>query len=262
MKSQMFAIIKKDLQGITTNKRMFSTLLAVPLVLSVFIPTVFILVLHFAPDESVNLQKLLEMLPINELEEDLSLSIIGLVLNYILPIFFLIIPIMAATVMSATSFVGEKEKQTLETLLYSPLSLKEIFRSKVLASFLLSMFVSAISFVAMLLVVEAETKLTTGGFILPDMKWALILILVSPAISLIAITLIVRGSAKAQSVEDAQQRAVFLLLPVLLLLVSQFTGVLFVNVWILLALGIVCALLALWLLRKSMDDFQYEVLLK
>ena len=66
-----------------------------------------------------------------------------------MPLYFLIIPIMAATVMSATSFVGEKEKQTLETLLYCPLSLKQIFRAKVLASFLLSMLVSGISFVAM-----------------------------------------------------------------------------------------------------------------
>ena len=50
----------------------------------------------------------------------------------------------------------EKEKRTLETLLYCPLSLRKIFQAKVLASFLLSMTVSLFSFAAMLLVMETE----------------------------------------------------------------------------------------------------------
>lgn len=41
----------------------------------------------------------------------------------------LMIPVMASSVMAASSFVGEKEKHTLETLLYSPLSLKQLFQS-------------------------------------------------------------------------------------------------------------------------------------
>ena len=262
MTQPMTAIIKKDIQSITANRRMFSTLLIVPIMLSVFIPTVFILVFHFVPQESNDLEQLLRLLPAAFEGGDLSRNVIYLLLNFILPVFFLIIPIMAATVMSATSFVGEKEKKTLETLLYCPLSLKQIFRSKVLASFLLSMLVSGISFVVMLAVLETKAMLITGGFVLPDVKWALILLLVSPAISLIAITLIVRGSAKSQSMEDAQQHALFLLLPVLGLLISQFTGVLFVSAFLLLGLGLVCALLAAWLLQRSVKGFRYETLLK
>ena len=52
-----------------------------------------------------------------------------------------------------------------------------------------------------------------GHFLLPGISWLIILLLVSPAISLIAVTLIVRGSAKAQSVEESQQSAVFLVIP-------------------------------------------------
>ena len=262
MTQQMTAIMKKDLRSITSNKWMFSTLLVVPITLSVILPTIFILVFHFAPQTGGDFEQLLKLLPAPLTDGDLSQNVIYLLLNYIMSLYFLIIPIMAAAVMSATSFVGEKEKQTLETLLYCPLSLKQIFRAKVLASFLLSMLVSGISFAAMVVVLETETMLITGSFVFPDAKWALILLLVSPAVSLIAITLIVRGSAKSQSVEDAQQRAVFLLLPVILLLVSQFTGVLFVSAWILLGLGLVCGLLAAWLLQKCMNGFQYETLLK
>ena len=88
------------------------------------------------------------------------------------------------------------------------------------------------------------------------------MLLISPAISLIAITLIVRGSAKAQSVEESQQGAVFLILPIILLVVGQFTGILLISFWILLGLGIVCALLAWLLLKKSMGRFTYEMLLR
>lgn len=259
---EMRAIIKKDISGITANKRMFPALLIVPFVLMVFVPTIFILILHFAPDEMGDLEKLLEMIPLENREGNLNTMVIALLLNYILPVFFLIIPVMVSSIMAASSFIGEKEKRTLETLLYCPLSLKQIFQAKVMASFLLSMLVSLFSFVVMLLVVEIEVYITIGGLILPGIQWLFILLLVSPSITMIAITLIVRMSAKAQSVEEAQQGAVFLLLPILMLIVGQFTGVLMLNIWILLGLGVACAILAFVLLKKCMSRFQYELLLK
>lgn len=262
MNTQMAAIIKKDIQSITSNKRMFTTLLVVPLVLTIFLPSVFILVLYFVPEEGKELLDLLKMLPLSVPGDNLLQNMIWLILNHILPVFFLMIPIMASSVMSAAAFVGEKEKRTLETLLYCPLSLKQIFRSKVIASFLISMIISGISFAGMLVVIEALTYATTSGFVFPDIKWLAILLLIAPAISLIAITLIVQMSAKAQSVEDAQQGAVFLLIPVLLLIIGQFTGILLINTWILLAIGALCALVAMLFLKKSMNHFQYEALLK
>lgn len=160
--------------------------------------------------------------------------------------------------MAATSFTGEKEKHTLETLLYCPLSLKEIFRAKVLASFILSMLVSLISFAIMLIVLETEMFFIADHLLIPDFNWLIILLLVSPAISMIAITLIVRVSVKSQSVEDAQQRAAFLVLPIVLLIVGQLAGVLLIDLWILLILGCVFAVIALILLKKAMGKFSYE----
>ena len=101
-----------------------------------------------------------------------------------------------------------------------------------------------------------------GFFLLPDAKWLLIMLLVSPAVSLVAIIMIVRTSAKAQSMEDAQQGAVFLLLPVLFLVAGQFTGILLVNGWILFGIGVVCALAAALLFKRAIGNFRYELLLK
>ncbi len=260
--AMQIAIIKKDLQGLIFNKRLFPPLLIVPFVFTIVIPTIFIFIIHFAPEEAVELQELLDLLPLSERSDNIQRLLTGLVFNHILPVFFMIIPIMAATIMAASSFAGEKEKRTLETLLYCPLTLKQIFQSKVLASFILSMLVSFGSFLIMILVIETETLLITGSLMPLNMNWLIIMALVSPAISLMAITLIVRGSAKAQTMEESQQRAIFLIFPVLLLVIGQFTGVLLINAWLLLALGAVFALIAGLLMKGCIRKLNYEILLK
>lgn len=68
-------------------------------------------------------------------------------------------------------------------------------------------------------------------------------------------------SAKARSVEDAQQGAVFLILPVILLIAGQFTGILLVDFYILLLLSIISAAVAWLLLHKAMGTLHYEELL-
>lgn len=256
------ALIRKDIRAITANRRLFSALLIVHLVMTVLLPTVLICVIAFAPLESEELQSLATLLPANLPTAELRETVVDLVFNSMLPLFFLMIPIMAASVMAASSFVGEKEKRTLETLLYCPMSLRQIFYAKILAAFLLSMAVSLLSFVAMLFVVEAESFFLMEHLILPNINWIVLLLLVSPAVSLLAITLIVQGSAKAQTVEEAQQRGVFLVLPVILLAAAQFSGLLLLSIWIFLIFGILCAAAAIWMMRRSYKHFTYETLLK
>ena len=242
------------------SKKIFA-LLQVTVDYFLLLPSIFVITIHFVPDDP-DITKLLSLLPETARMESLELTLSGMILNYILPIFFLIIPIMTASIMAASAFVGEKERHTLETLLYCPLTLKQIFQAKVWASFLLSMLVSVISFAAMFLVIETELFFLAGRLLIPSVSWLVVILLLSPAISLIAITLIVRGSAKAQSVEESQQAAVFLILPVILPIAGQFTGVFLMNVWILLGLGVICAILAWFLLQKSMGRFTYEKLLQ
>lgn len=261
MNTALRAIIKKDFHAVTSNRRLFSAMLIVPVVLAVFLPSVFILTLHFAP-KGGNFQSLSQLLPPEMQTGSFEQNVLNLLLNNIFPLFFLIIPIMISSIMAASSFVGEKERHTLETLLYCPLSLNQIFFAKVTAAFLASTLVSLISFAAMGIVVEIEVFLTLGNFWLPGIGWLPLLLLVAPAVSMISITLIVRGSAKAKSVEESQQSAVFLVLPIILLVVGQFTGMMFLSSWLLLLLGGLCAILAWILLRKAMAKFSYERLLK
>ena len=261
MNAAMYAIIKKDFRGVAANRRLFPALFLVPSLLAVVLPSIFVIAVHFTPDDP-DILKLLALVPQAAPGQSLELTLWGLLLNSILPAFFLVIPVMASSITAASAFVGEKERHTLETLLYCPLTLRQIFQAKVLASFLVSMVVSLLSFAAMFLVVEGEVFFLAGQALRPSVNWLAVLLLVSPAVSLIAVTLIVRGSAKAQSVEESQQAAVFLILPLLLLVIGQFAGLFLMSFWLLLGLGLLCGALAWILLRKSMGRFTYERLLQ
>ena len=262
MNARQLAVIKKDIRGVTLNKQVFAVLLIVPLALTIVLPSIFVLVTAFAPDAASDFQKILDMLPADHGARSQQQRIFGLILNNIMPVFFLMIPIMASSVMAASSFVGEKEKHTLETLLYSPLSLKQMFQAKILAGFSVGMMVSYISFAAMMLVLELEVFLLTGKAILPSSSWLAIMLLIAPAISIIAIAVTVRSSAKAQTIEEAQQRAVFLVFPILALLIGQFTGILLISAGLLWGVGAVLAALDVLLMRGAAGSFTYEKLLR
>ena len=262
MNAQQFALIKKDIRSIISNKQVLMVMLMVPLALSIVLPSIIVFVTVLVPGSVSDFQKLLEMLPVPAGEYNQEQMVLGLVLNKIMPAFFLIIPVMASSVMAASSFVGEKEKHTLETLLYSPLSIKQLFQSKILAGFSVGMMVSYISFAVMMLVLEIEMLFLTGNVLMPDIGWIIIMLFIAPAVSIVAIAVTVRGSAKAQTMEEAQQRAVFLIFPILALVIGQFTGVILVNSGLLLGLGIILVVLDVLLMRGAASKFTYEKLLK
>lgn len=262
MKPNQIALIKKDIRSITSNKRLLSVLIIVPLMMTIVLPVIFLLAVHLAPESNSDFEQMLKLLPASALSGTMEEAVTGLILNSVMPIFFIMIPIMAASVMAASSFVGEKEKRTLETLLYCPLSLKQIFQTKILASFIMSMAVTFLSFAAMLAVVEILLLVLSKTVFIPALSWVVIMLLISPAVSLIAITLIVRGSAKAQTIEESQQHSSFLVLPIVLLVAGQFTGIVLINGWVLLGLGAVLAAVAIILVRAALGRFTYEELLK
>jgi ABC-type Na+ efflux pump permease subunit len=261
--AMQMALVKKDIRSMTANKQLVIALLIVPLFMAVVLPSILILTVALSPVDSADFQEFLVLLPEEMIGSDVRESLIRVMLDNMVSMFFLMIPILAATVMAASSFVGEKEKRTLETLLYCPLSLRQIFSAKIIASFAVSQFVSLVSFAVMTLVIQTEIWFLTGSLILPGLNWLVLMLLVSPALSLVAITLIVRGSAKAKSMEESQTKSIFLIMPILFLAIAQFSGAVMVNtVWLLLALGIICAAIGLILLRRASANFHYERLLQ
>ncbi|MDT2571847.1 ABC transporter permease subunit [Enterococcus raffinosus] len=262
--SRQKAVMSKDIRGITENKRYFSVLTILPLIFSVAFPAMMLLTVLLSPTDSSSFTEMARILPdfqkLNQ--EQLVYELLSLMVNNVIPIFFLIIPIMTASVMAASSFVGEKEKRTLETLFYSPLSIREIFQAKVYASFFVGILITYASFLLTVIVVEVVVYIFKGILLPFSLNWLWVMLLIVPAITIISIVLIVKGSAKSMTIEESQQKAAFLILPLALLLVGQFTGILVFGGWVVVSIGLVLLGIALLLLRYAMSGFTYERLLE
>lgn len=89
MREAMFAIIKKDFRGITGNRRLFTTLMITPLILTTVLPSIFLCTIHFVPDDP-DIQNFLKLLPKQAHSETIEQTLAQMLLNYMLPLFFLI----------------------------------------------------------------------------------------------------------------------------------------------------------------------------
>jgi len=260
--SKQRALIAKDLRFAKETKGNIASIIIVSLVFCVVIPSVIIIAMHFNPDGMNELDGLLALLGDMFGEIDTNMVLLSFLLNNIIPLFFLMIPVIATTTMATSSFIGEKEKRTLETLLYSPISLRQIFSSKVLAAFFLSMIVTVTAFILYLAVSQVLMHFLFGQFILPGINWFLIVLVIAPVISLLAVTITCKISAKAQTMEEAFQKAGLLTIPIILFAASQVTGLMIISTWVLLGVGIVIGIVAYVLMQSALRSFKYETLLK
>jgi len=255
-------LIRKELKDVIVEKgKFFTNYMLVPLIMAVGIPVMFVLMVIFMED-GAQLEQIMALIPNPGGVEHGDFAIINLIFDNVLPMFFLMIPSMISAAMTASSFTGEKERRTLETLLYSPMSLREIFNAKIIGAFLLSMLVTAISFVTMVLVLGLLVWFMLGVVLVPGLTWLIILGLVTPAFAFIGIVFQVKFSATAKNSQEAFQRSALLILPLMMLFVAQSAGILMVNVWMLLAVGLGLAIIAWVLMRTAFRKFTYEELLK
>ena len=131
-------------------------MLVIPFLLGVVAPCLMIILVGFGNyKEMENLQIVMDMiekLKDTVLYEDiqsystLNQKMVYVLVTYLFTPFFLVIPIMASSVVAANSFVGEKERKTLESLLLSPIDMLSLFIGKVLSAFIPAMVITLIMF--------------------------------------------------------------------------------------------------------------------
>ena len=174
---------------------------------------------------------------------------------------FLLIPVMCASIMGASSFVGEKEHKTLESLMYTPLSLRELFVAKVAGTVLVSYLTALVTVIAFGIVVDIGGLVYFGHLIFPNLKWLILIFWVTPGVTVLGVAFMVRVSAKANTFQDAQQMAAFVVLPILLLVGGQATGLFLLDEPILLGVGLLIAVIDFFLLRGASRGYVPEKLL-
>lgn len=236
------AVVKKDFSEVWNSKMVRSTMLIVPLLMVIILPVMFLVVIYNMPLNQINgIDQMMKLLPKEAQGLNVRQSMFYLMTNLICPMFFLMIPLMSASVSAACSFVGEKERGTLETLVLTPLSLKQIFKAKVTGCIVLSAITTAVSFVAFAIVISVGDILLGMQFFL-NWNWLVLLFLLAPAITVFGVIFMVLVSGKSKNYMESIQTSGYIVLPVVLIFVGQLTGLFQLSALTLLFISIGVAL--------------------
>lgn len=259
------AVIKKDLRETMASKSAKAAMLVLPIMMAMFLPGVFTALTYLAPGEmsSDDFGGMLAMMDVDTTILDAVRMGYYFMMNYMMPMFFVLIPVMTASIVSGSSIVGERERRTLATLLYTPLTVGQMFAAKVLGALAAALFVTLVAFGCYLAVAIVGSVLVYGGFVLNVGIWLTMLLVVAPSVSMVGITLMVLASARAHTFQEAQQYSALLMVPtMLLMMLPQITGLFLFNWPQLLALGMAYLVIGLVLLKLSSARFTAEKLLK
>jgi ABC-type Na+ efflux pump permease subunit len=261
----IWAIVRKDVRVALQNKGVSIPLIVVPVLMLGGMPAVaaFAPALQSIPGAPfAGLDGFLEQMPaglrvalagLNETQ-----AMVVLVLKYFMAAMYLIVPLMVASVIAADSFAGEKERKTLEALLYTPTTDREILLAKMLGAWLPAVAIAWIGFVIYCTVADLAAWPTMGCLILPNLMWFVLALWVAPAVAATGLGVTVLVSARAETFQEAYQLGGVVVVPILVLVVGQATGLMVFSVGLVLLLGLVFWLVDAALLWFGSRAFQRD----
>lgn len=239
------AVAQKDLTVVFRSKMVVLPMIVLPVMLQVILPGMIGLGAIFAQDMLVSeMQDLEQMLAI--MPEALTRQFAGmepaqvfltLMLVYGFAPLFLIVPMMVASVIAADSFVGERERKTLEALLYTPLTDRELLVAKMLAAWLAAVVIGLGAFVLYALVANGVGWPLMGRIYFPNMMWIVLVLWVAPAVAGLGLGVTVLLSTRVNTFQEAYQLGAIVVLPIVALVVGQFAGIIYLSAGLALALG-------------------------
>ncbi|TVR73997.1 MAG: hypothetical protein EA415_06615 [Sphaerobacteraceae bacterium] len=265
----IWAIVGKDIMVVRRSKAVMLPIILVPLLLLVIAPVAIIFAAQnetAARDTLEEMNRFIEQMPagmreaVDARETDAEKMIVMMIIYMMAPL-YLIVPLLVATVMAADSFAGEKERKTLEALLYAPMPDRELLIAKILSSWIPAVSVGLIGFIAYGLTVNVVAWPVMGEIFFPTGMWILLALWVTPAIAAMAQGVMVLVSSRVSTFQEAYQLGGMIVLPVVLLIVGQAAGVVYFSLWLVVLLGAVIWIVNAFLFKLAADRFQRERLL-
>ncbi len=250
------AIAEKDLAEVLKNRIAVSGAIVLSIVFAIIFPLLItqLPVLTQGSGDQMSVEELIRIIPV-DLQASLAtlspeqLPII-LILGYLIAPLFLVLPLMLSCIIAAEAFVGEKERKTLEALLYTPATDGELFLGKALAALIPGIVYTWVNFTLFAVVTNIAGYPTMGRVWFPTSSWWGLMIFIVPAVSLLGVSATVIISTRVKTFMEAYQASGILVVLIILLMVAQSTGLLFlspfVSVLVGLALFLIDALL-IWI---------------
>ncbi len=236
-------VIWKDWLEIRQQKGLLLGMLFLP-VLFTGLPLGIMVAVRFAPpDEDIGpLVEALKQTGAAAGMNDLELT--QFVVSQPVSIMLLLLPVILSSIVASYSIVGEKLNQTLEPVLATPVATWELLTGKTLSSLFPALAITWV-FTALFVVGTAFVAVSPrvfAGIISP--AWVLLVVLCAPLLAVCAIAATVAISSRVNDPRSAQQISAVFVLPIVLLMGGQFTGLLVLNPFVALMVAAGLAVLA------------------
>lgn len=253
----IFAIVWKDLLVLTRTRAVMIPLIVVPFIFTFLFPAFFASLPQLTqiaglplPDNDIN-ELLRRFSPafqqtLAHYTDDQRIVVL-MVVYYFAPM-YLLLPIMVASVVAADSLAGEKERKTMEALLYTPTSDRDLLTAKLLAAWLPALGVAWGGFILYSVIVNVVAWPTFGYIFFPTTIWWLLALWVAPAVAGMGLGFTVLISARVNTFQEAYQLGGLVVLPIVAIIIGQGTGALYLGPAFVFLLGLVTWLINLVLL--------------
>ena len=224
----VWELIRKDWAEIFRSKQVYMFIIVLPGVLVLGMPLLLTFVMNFFPQlmalNPVTAGLIAFLPPVipepqwSQLAEGTKLM---LTIATVSQLFILIVPVMIGSSLSIDTIVGEKERKTIEGLLSLPLTTSEILTAKVLSSVLPGLISTGFFVVGHIVFIDILLFPYLGWFFLPNLQFLLFVVVLSPLVAIASVLFTVAISARVGTIMNAQQLTSFLVLPLLLIIISQ-----------------------------------------
>jgi ABC-2 type transport system permease protein len=241
-------VTRKDLSVFRKNKYILYSLIAMPIILGVVLPIIFIFALNTEISSGA-------------LSHDQVLAAVNQIVG-LATMYFVLIPAILPSIIASYSFVGEKIEKSLEPLLATPTTDSELLLGKSLASFIPCMVVTYVGAVISAVMIDfwSITSPQVGVFVIPNLYWALVIGAVAPLACIMSVEANIIVSSRVNDIRAAQQLGGLVVLPLIFVVIFASTSAQ-LSTW--LATGVIVALgvadVALFYLSKA--TFQREEIL-
>jgi ABC-type Na+ efflux pump permease subunit len=264
---RIWAVTRADLRQLIKSRDYVLPMGLLATLFFVVIPVVALSVVSSAQNsEAVNqIGTVLETLPLT-IQENIQGDTPEVRAAYAIAVYLLapiavVVPLTIAAAVGANAIVGERERGTGEFLAHSPITERELYAGKLLAALIPGYVATLAGFGVYSLLVNLIVGPDLGGWFFPTSGWwVLILWVVPPAIA-IALSLIVRISARVQSAAAAQQAASLVSLPVIVVSYAVASGLVYDPARSGLVTGLVAWVIAYLGLASGSRALRREILL-
>lgn len=252
-------LLGKELREIRRSRGLLFSLAALPATMLPLPIGLVFLVVHAPQGDLVNMLGFYTA-QAGSMPGDARQALIALVIRDCVGL-FLVMPLFIPVLIAAQSVAGEKERRTIEPLLASPLTAAEIVLGKSLAAVIPALGITWAAFFLFAVGVNHVSEPLFGRAILPDPAWSFAVLLLAPLLCFLGNTVTVLVSSRVGDSRLAQQLSALIVVPLMALVVVQFTGFLFRGPWFFLWLGLGAAALDLALFALAVRLFDRERIL-